>query len=80
MKCYASTVRFPRYGRAAPTSTPSGCVLRGRAVRPTSPYCYGGHGERETPGSIPNPEAKPFSADGTARETVWESRTSPDNF
>ena len=39
---------------------------------------YGDHGERETPGSIPNPEAKPFSADGTARETVWESRTSPD--
>src|SRR3954447_18354791 len=39
---------------------------------------YGGHGERETPGLIPNPEAKPFSADGTARGTGWESRTPPD--
>src|SRR3954451_16061438 len=32
----------------------------------------------ETPGSIPNPEAKPFSADGTALVTGWESRTPPD--
>src|SRR3954465_9874309 len=40
---------------------------------------YGGHGERETPGNIPNPEAKPLSADGTALETGWESRTPPDN-
>src|SRR4051812_5604538 len=39
---------------------------------------YGGHGERETPGSIPNPEAKPLSADGTAPGTGWESRTPPD--
>ena len=44
----------------------------------TSSQCYGGHGERETPGLIPNPEAKPFSADGTARGTGWESRTPPD--
>ena len=33
---------------------------------------------RETPGPIPNPEAKPYSADGTALVTVWESRTPPD--
>ena len=44
----------------------------------TSSQRYGGHGERETPGLIPNPEAKPFSADGTARGTGWESRTPPD--
>lgn len=31
----------------------------------------------ETPGNIPNPEAKPVSADGTARGTSWESRSSP---
>src|SRR3954451_18889800 len=31
----------------------------------------------ETPGSIPNPEAKPVSADGTARATGWESRSPP---
>src|SRR3954452_19990560 len=41
--------------------------------------CYGGPGERETPGNIPNPEAKPLSADGTAPATGWESRTPPDN-
>src|SRR4051794_16112277 len=36
--------------------------------------------EGETPGPIPNPEAKPFSADGTALVTGWESRTPPDIF
>src|SRR5690349_23968487 len=39
---------------------------------------YGGHGGGETPGLIPNPEAKPSSADGTALGRVWESRTPPD--
>ena len=39
---------------------------------------YGGHSEREIPGPIPNPEVKPFSADGTAVERLWESRTPPD--
>ena len=43
-----------------------------------SQQSFGDHGEGETPGSIPNPEVKPFSADGTARGSVWESRTSPD--
>src|SRR2546423_638403 len=33
--------------------------------------------ERETPGPIPNPEAKPSSADGTAPDRMWESRTPP---
>src|SRR3712207_3385856 len=54
----------------AATSTPSGL---------TCSQSYGGHGERETPGNIPNPEAKPLSADGTAPGTGWESRTPPDN-
>src|SRR3954447_3827888 len=49
------------------------------AGRMTGSQCYGGHGERETPGHIPNPEAKPLSADGTALETGWESRTPPGN-
>lgn len=39
---------------------------------------FGGHSERETPGPIPNPEAKPLSVDGTARGTLWESRSPPD--
>ena len=29
------------------------------------------------PVPIPNTEVKPFGADGTAWETVWESRTPP---
>jgi hypothetical protein len=37
----------------------------------------GNHGEGETPVPIPNTEVKPFSADGTAWVTVWESRTLP---
>ena len=32
---------------------------------------------RGTPGSIPNPEVKPASTDGTAWVTVWESRSLP---
>ena len=37
----------------------------------------GDHGEGETPVPISNTEVKPFSADGTAWVTVWESRTLP---
>jgi hypothetical protein len=40
----------------------------------------GGHGERETPVPIPNTAVKPLSVDGTARVTVWESRTLPGIF
>src|SRR5699024_8973765 len=42
--------------------------------------CYGGYSVGETPGPIPNPEAKTHSADGTAPGRVWESRTPPDPF
>ena len=37
----------------------------------------GGHSIGETPGNIPNPEAKPNNADGTAPDRVWESRKPP---
>ena len=37
----------------------------------------GGVGGGGTPGPIPNPEAKPSSADGTALARVWESRSPP---
>ena len=40
------------------------------------PFC-GGHSEEDPPVPIPNTEVKLFSADGTARETVWESRSPP---
>jgi hypothetical protein len=39
----------------------------------------GGYSEGETPGPIPNPEVKLFSADGTAREASRESRTPPEH-
>ena len=37
----------------------------------------GGHSTGETPSTIPNLEAKPGSADGTATDRLWESRTPP---
>ena len=37
----------------------------------------GGDGGGETPVLIPNTEVKPSRVDGTARETVWESRKLP---
>ena len=40
-------------------------------------FDVGGDSVGETPGPIPNPEAKPDSADGTALARVWESRTPP---
>ena len=41
---------------------------------------FGGDSEEATPVPIPNTEVKLFSADGTAREAVWESRTLPKIF
>lgn len=38
---------------------------------------FGGNGEEETPVPIPNTAVKLFSADGTAREAEWESRSLP---
>jgi hypothetical protein len=40
----------------------------------------GGHRSRVTPVPIPNTEVKPTTADGTAWETVWESRSLPALF
>ena len=39
---------------------------------------FGGDSKEETPVPIPNTEVKLFSADGTAREAEWESRTLPE--
>jgi hypothetical protein len=38
----------------------------------------GDHSEGVTPDPIPNSAVKPFSADGTTRATVWESRSLPE--
>jgi hypothetical protein len=40
----------------------------------------GDHDAGETPVPIPNTEAKPCGADGTARAAEWESRTLPGFF
>ena len=42
-------------------------------IRFSGGYCGG-----VTPDPIPNSEVKPSSADGTAGETLWESRSLPD--
>ena len=54
-------------------------VVRNSAVgrKARDAQVSGGNGGGETPLPIPNREVKPSSADGTARETVWESRTPP---
>ena len=45
------------------------------------PYTISGdNGERDPPVPMPNTEVKPFSADGTWLETIWESRTLPDSM
>jgi hypothetical protein len=41
---------------------------------------FGGQSEKDTPVLIPNTEVKLLSADGTARETWWESRSPPNFF
>ena len=46
-------------------------------INKTKTGSFGDIGEEGTPGSIPNPEAKLFSADGTALEAEWESRSLP---
>src|SRR3954469_24823786 len=50
-------------------------------LRSGRPYEFaGGHRIRVTPVPISNTEVKPDTADGTARETVWESRSLPALF
>ena len=43
-------------------------------------YFSGGNSIEATPVPIPNTEVKLYSADGTAWEAVWESRTLPGIF
>ena len=41
---------------------------------------FGGDSVGVTPVPIPNTEVKPYSADDTAWETMWESRSPPEYF
>src|SRR5207244_10072022 len=58
------------------------CRLRvaPRDGEPQAAKFAGGHRIRVTPVPIPNTEVKPDTADGTAWETVWESRSLPAVF
>ena len=56
----------------------STAALRGeRRWGPQAASFAGGHRIRVPPVPIPNTEVKPDTADGTARETAWESRSLP---
>ena len=52
------------------------CILGEPAMR-VSHQVLGDCSEGDPPVPIPNTEVKPFSPDGTARASVWESRTLP---
>ena len=51
--------------------------LRRHSPRRSSTSFAGGYSGRATPDPIPNSVVKTSSADGTAGETLWESRTPP---
>ena len=51
-------------------------LVPGRWALIPSPI-LGDSSEGVPPVPIPNTEVKPFSPDGTARASVWESRKSP---
>ena len=57
------------------SSRPSQCAVYPSAGCSTE--IPGGISGGATPVPIPNTEVKPSSADGTARETLWESRAPP---
>ncbi len=65
----ASTIRFPDHHE---TGRNGSFPFPDRELK----IC-GGHGPGETPGPIPNPEAKAWHGDGTALDRVWESSTPP---
>ncbi len=53
------------------------CSLTDAAERQLGPPFPGGDRRGVTPVPIPNTVVKPSTADGTARVTVWESRSLP---
>jgi hypothetical protein len=54
--------------------------LKRRNTNETKFEVSGDNGGEDPPDPISNSEVKLTSADGTARETVWESRTLPEFF
>ena len=75
---YSVGARLPHV-RAAFRSLNLKSAFCNRQLSDFSKYA-GGHRSRVTPVPIPNTEVKPATADGTAWETVWESRSLPALF
>ena len=74
----AGSVRNASQDFSRPLSGSRTVTVRSPRFRPgkVDKIC-GGHGQGETPGPIPNPEAKALHGDGTAPERVWESSAPP---
>ena len=53
------------------------CQGSGDSINAVPKQVSGDRTERVTPVPIPNTEVKPLRADGTARATLWETRSSP---
>src|SRR5215475_15160858 len=71
---------FERLSGTSSAYGATGSSLSRRSRRTPDTKYAGGHRIRVTPVPIPNTEVKPDTADGTARETVWESRSLPAVF
>ena len=54
------------------------CFINSIVMHQINEKNSGGYNIEVTPVPIPNTEVKLYSADGTARATVWESRSLPD--
>ena len=65
---------------AISVTMPSGLTVQSRSADGSFESFFGGNSEEAPPVPIPNTEVKLFSADGTARETVWESRSPPNPY
>src|SRR5580704_5129547 len=79
-KFFESCKFFERLSGTTGTRIYARLVSRDGADRTPGSTFAGGHRIRVTPVPIPNTEVKPDTADGTAWETVWESRSLPALF
>ena len=73
------SARYASYVEASLRSLSRRSAQGAKAGTPGAKFA-GGHRIRVTPVPIPNTEVKPDTADGTAWETVWESRSLPALF
>ena len=72
----SKNLKFKIRRRSRPRAVDAGATLKPTTSVEGKSF-PGGDGGRVTPVPISNTEVKPSSADGTALETRWESRTLP---